>query len=120
MRDSFLERRAAQSLVARSSPPFNRRVVEPGLGEMMGNDLGLSRRALWIVAQQFRGTAVQRLPAALEQAVVGGVLDQRMLEAIGSLRRRALDKQEVGVGEPVQRHLQRGLVEFGHVTQQPG
>ena len=40
----------------------------------MGNDFGLSR-ALWIVAQQFGGTAVQRLPSALEQAVVGGVLD---------------------------------------------
>ena len=45
---------------------------------------------------------MQRLPAALEQAVVGRVLDQRVLEAIVGLRRRALDEQEVGFGEPIQ------------------
>ena len=45
---------------------------------------------------------MQRLPAALEQAVVGRVLDQRVLEAIVGLRRRALDEQEVGVGKPIQ------------------
>ena len=61
---------------------------------------------------------MQRLPAALEQAIVGGVLDQRVLEAIVGSRRRALDKQEVGFGEPLQRRLQRRLVQFGDVTQQ--
>ena len=61
---------------------------------------------------------MQRLPAALEQAVVGRVLDQRVLEAIVGLRRRALDEQEVGVGKPIQRRLQRRLVEFGDVAQQ--
>ena len=63
----------------------------------MGNDFRLSRRPLWIVAQQLRGAFVQRLAAALEQAVVGGVLDQRMLEAIAGYRWRALDKEEVGL-----------------------
>jgi hypothetical protein len=91
MGDRFLEGRAAQGLIARSPPPFNRQVVEPGLGEMMGNDLGLSRRALWVVAQDFGGAPVQRLPSGFEQAVVGRVLDQRVLEAIARLRRRALD-----------------------------
>ena len=37
------------------------------------------------LAQNFRGKAVQRLPAALEQAVIGRVLDQRVLEAIVGL-----------------------------------
>jgi hypothetical protein len=110
MRDSFLERRAAERLIARSSPPFNRKVVEPGLREMMGDDFRLSCCPLWIVAQQFTRAPVQRLPAALEQAIVGGVLDQGVLEALGRLRRRALDEQKVGIGEPVQRRLQRGLV----------
>ena len=54
------------------------------------------------VAQDFSGAAVQRLPAALEQTVVGRVLDQRVLEAIVRLRRSALDKQQVGFGKPVQ------------------
>ncbi len=70
----LLERRTTQRLIARSSPPFNRQLDEPSLSEVMGNDLGLSR-ALWIVAQQFGGTAVQRLPSGFEQTVVGGVLD---------------------------------------------
>ena len=69
---------------------------------MMGDDFGLSRRALWIVAQKLGGPAVQRLPAALEQAVIGRVLDQRVLEAIACLRRRALDEQEVGFSQPIQ------------------
>ena len=51
----LLERRAAERLVARSSPPFNRLGVEPSLREMMRDDLGLSRRALWIVAQNLGG-----------------------------------------------------------------
>ncbi len=47
-----------------------------------------SARACSVVAQDFGRAAVQRLAAALEQAVVGGVLDQRVLEAIVGLRRR--------------------------------
>ena len=67
---------------------------------MMGDDLRLRRRALGIVAQDFRGAAVQRLAAALEQAVVGRVLDQRVLEAIVRLRAGALGEEEVRAGEP--------------------
>ncbi len=85
----------------------------------MRDDFGRGHCSLRIVAQQFGSAPVQRLPTALEEAVVGRVLDQRVLEAIACLRRRALDEQEVGVGKPVQRCLQLGLVEFGNVTQQP-
>ena len=45
MGDRLLEGRAAQRLVARSSPPFDCRIVEPGLGEMMGDRLELGVRA---------------------------------------------------------------------------
>ena len=74
---------------------------------MMGDRFGLGRACRQLVAQDFGGAAVQRLAAALEQAVVGRVLDQRVLEAIVGLGRRALDEQEVGVGEPIQCCLQR-------------
>ena len=100
MGDRLLERRAPQGLVARLAPPFDGETVEPGLGEMMGDELRLGRRALGIVAQDFRGAAVQRLAAALEQALVGRVLDQRMLEAIGPLRAGALDEEQVRMDEP--------------------
>ena len=61
---------------------------------------------------------MQRLTAALEQALVGRVLNQRVLEAVGRLRSSALDEQEVGLRKPVQSRLQRALVEAGHGAQQ--
>jgi hypothetical protein len=59
----------------------------------MGDDFRLGHRAVGIVAQKFGGAAVQRLAAALQQAVVGRVLDQRVLEAIDRLRAGALDEE---------------------------
>ena len=111
MGDRLLEGRAAQRLVARLAPPFDRKVVEPGLGEMMGDDFRLGRRALGLVAQDFGGAAVQHLATALQQAVIGRVLDQRVLEAVGRLPSMALDEQDVGLGEPVERRLESGFVE---------
>ena len=46
------------------------------------------------------------------------VLDQRVFEAIISLRRSALDKQQVGFGKPLQRGLKSGFVQARHITQQ--
>ena len=109
MGDRLLEGRAAQRLVARLAPPFDREIVEAGLGEMMGDRFGLGVR----VAQRLGRAAVQRLAAALEQALVGRVLDQRVLETVGGGRRGAVDEQEVGFREPIQRGLQARLVEAG-------
>ena len=115
MGDRLLEGGAAQRLIARLAPPFDRQIVETGLGEMMGDRLGFGRRAF---AQDFGSLRVQRLAAALEQAVVGGVLDQRVLEAVGRLRSIALDEQNVGLGKPLQRRSQRAFVEAGHGLEQ--
>ena len=117
MGDRLLEGRAAQRLVARLAPPFDREVVEAGLGEMMGDDFRLGRGALGLIAQDFRGAAVQRLAAALEQAVVGRVLDQRVLEAIVRLMARALGDEEVRAGEPVERGLEGGVVDLADSAQ---
>ena len=114
MGDRLLEGGAAQRLVARLAPPFDGEIVEAGLGEMMGDDFRLGRGALGLVAQDFRGAAVQRLAAALEQALVGRVLDQRVLEAIVRLRASALGDEEVRVGEPVERGLEAsGSLDLG-------
>jgi len=96
MGDGLLEGGAAKSLVSRLAPPFDREVVEARFGEMVGDRLGLRDG----FTQDFGGAAMQRLAAALEQALVGRVLDEGVLEAIFRLRRRALDEQEVVVGEP--------------------
>ena len=66
---------------------------------MIGDRFGFRRRAF---AHDFRRPTMQRLPAALEQAVVRGVLNQCVLEAVGRLRSIALDEQNVGLGEPFQ------------------
>ena len=87
----------AQSLIARLAPPLDREVVEPGLGEMMGDDFRPGCGALGVIAQNFRRAAVQHLAAALEQAVVGGVLDQRVLETIVRLRAPVLGDEEVRI-----------------------
>ena len=75
MGDRLLEGRAAQSLVARFAPPFDGQLVEIGLRKVVRDQFGLGRRALGIVAQRLGRAAVQRLAAALKQAVVGRVLD---------------------------------------------
>ena len=65
----------------------------PSLGEMVRDRLRLGVGA----DQRVGGAAVQRLAAALEQALVGRVLDQRVPEAIFSLRwgrlRRTRDRR---------------------------
>ena len=103
MGDRLLEGRAVQGLVARLAPPFDGEIVEPSLCEMMRDRFWLGRRAFRVVAQKLSGPPVQRLPTALEKAVIGGVLDQRVLEPVIRLRRRTLNKQQVGVGKPIQR-----------------
>jgi hypothetical protein len=50
------------------------------------------------IEQDFGDTAMQNLAPALEQVLIGRVLDQRMFEPIVGLRRQALDQQDVGVG----------------------
>ena len=86
MGDRLLEGRAAERLVARLAPPFDGEIVETGFGEMMGDRLGLGVR----LAQRLGRAAMERLAAALEQALVGCVLDQRVLEAIFSLDRKSV------------------------------
>jgi hypothetical protein len=103
---------------ARLAPPFDGEVVEARFGEMMRDDFCLGRYALGLIAQEFRGTAMQRLPAALEQAVVGRVLDQRVLEAVVRLRACALGDKEVRAGEPVERRLEGDVVKPADSVQQ--
>jgi hypothetical protein len=50
--------------------------------------------------------------------LIGNILDQRVLETVGRLRSITLDEQDVGLGEPLQRRLQRAFVEAGHGLEQ--
>ncbi len=85
----------------------------------MRERLRLGVRAIGeLVVQSLRDAAVQRLAAALEQVFVGRVLDQRVLEAVFRLRRETLDQENVGLGEPFQRRMQRRVVHPRHRAQQ--
>ena len=79
----------------------------------MRDGLGLGGR----VAQLLPGPAMQRLPADLEQAVVGRIPDQRVLEAVVRPRRRVLDEQDVGLGEPLQGGLEAGVGDLRYAAQ---
>ena len=61
---------------------------------------------------------MQLLATAPGDALISRILDQRVLEAVVGLRWRALDKQEVSFGKPIQRRLQRALVEASHGSEQ--
>ena len=61
--------------------------------------------------QRRRGAFVQRLTAASQEAVIGRVLNQRMLETIARLRRDAFDEQKRGVDETRQGELERSFVD---------
>ena len=106
MGDRLLEGRAPQGLVARLAPPFDGEIVEARLCEMARDrlrlPLGLNKR--------LRRAPVQRLPAALQEAVVGRVLNQRMLKAVDRLRRDALYEEKVRLQETVQSRSQRGII----------
>ena len=115
VRDRLGEGGAAQSLVAGFAPPFDRKLGLAAQREMMRERLGLRRGR----GQQHFGRApVKRLAAALQQAVVGGVLDQRVLEAIVGVRRDAFDEQQLGVRKPVERGAQRRLLQTRDRLQQ--
>jgi hypothetical protein len=58
------------------------------------------------------------LARALQQALVGGLLDEGMLEQVGRLRRDATLVEQFGFDEPCQSLLQRRLVQGRHGLQQ--
>jgi len=114
----LLERRAAERLVAGLAPPFDRRLVETGPGQMVGDEFRLGRgdrRELF--AQDVGDLPVQELPPAPEQGFVGRVLDQRMLEGVARIGWRAGPEQQLCLFELRQCRAQRPLVAAGDRAQ---
>jgi len=95
MGDRLLEGGPAQRLVARPAPPFDGDIVETGLGEMMGDRFGLGVR----VAQRLGRPAVQRLPATLEKAVVGRILEDACLQDREVAEKERRRHQAKGAGD---------------------
>ena len=76
---------------------------------MMGDRLGLGVRG----EQRLAGAAMQRLAPALQETLIGRVADQRVLETIGRIWRRAVDEEKIGFGEAFERGLKAAVVECG-------
>src|SRR6516164_954543 len=101
MRDCLFEGRAAQSRLARLAPPIDCMLVKTGFGEVV-------RDRLWLAlarCKRLRRAPVQCLSTALQQTLVGCILDERVLKTVGRLRRGAFDKKNVGAYKTVQSGL---------------
>ena len=71
---------------------------------MPRQQLRFGRRGLReTLLQRLRDPRMKLLPPGLEQALVGGVAHQRVLEGVARLGRLAAREYQLGRGEPVQR-----------------
>jgi len=85
----------------------------------MGDEFRLGRRGRReLSAQDIGDLPVQDLPPALEQGFVSRVLDQRMLEGVARIGRRAGAEQQLRLFELHQCRAQRRLVTAGDCAQQ--
>ena len=111
MRDRLLERRTVKRKVARPAPIFDRGLSEARLREVMGEQFGLGLDDVGkMLAQRLRDLLMQDLPPALEQAFVGGVADQSVLERVARGRQLAGAEDELRILQLRERGPQRWLV----------
>ena len=96
--------RALRRPLAGLSPVGDGRLSEAGLRVVVGEQFGLFLdRLRKLLLQRFGDPAVLDAPIRSEQRVVGGVLDQRVLERVTRLRRVAALEDQLGFGKPPQR-----------------
>src|SRR6516162_505337 len=89
---------ALQRLLARLAPPLQGYLAQPGFSKMVCHDFRLGLGNNWkLVAQDIADLLMEQLPAALEQALVGRLLNKRMFKAIASFRRCPPAQQELGL-----------------------
>jgi hypothetical protein len=114
MCNRLLKGGTAQRLVAGLAPPFDRRINQTSLREMMRQHFGLSRRlVVEAIAQSLRYAAMQDLAPALQEILIGRVLNERVLEAIVAFGQYAFHQHDVGVGKLFQRRFERRIVHAG-------
>ena len=79
----FKKRGPRQRPLSRSAPPFDSGFGHSCLGEVMREQRRFGCSGVGkLIAQNLSRTAVQSLPTALKQILVGRVLNERVLEAI--------------------------------------
>src|SRR5262249_28082289 len=112
---SFNKRGSRQGALSGFAPPFDSTIRQPCLREVMREQLRLGCSSGWkLIAENFARTAMQRLATALEQVLIGRILDQRVFKAVVGFRWKALYQEYVGLSQPLKRRLQRFVVNFGN------
>jgi hypothetical protein len=111
MRDRFLISRAAHGTIAGAHAVVAGGSGQPGLGEVIGQELRLVRRQLRKAPfKRTRDALVPFAPATQQQALIGRVPQQRVLEAEASLQAAPLGKDDARRDELVQRGVEHGAV----------
>ena len=89
---------------SRFEPCAGRTLGKPGLGKVLRRQLRLFRRRLGVVPlDRFGDPGMELLAAAFQQAVMGGIPYQRMLEDLACLRWAPAPKNQAGGFEPRER-----------------
>jgi hypothetical protein len=110
--DRFLDRRSPHCVLGGPLPKGDRRCRQPGLAIVVRDELraaldGVNEALL----QQFRDLAVIMLAGAPQQRLVGGILDQRVLEDVARARRPAALIQQLSLDEAAESIAQARLVD---------
>src|SRR6266850_8492428 len=92
-------------------PVIDGGIHKAGLREVVRHDFRLARHDIGkFLLECARNLAVQLMPAALEQALIGRIPYQRVLEAVYGFRRLATAEHEPGLLKLDECMLQCGLV----------
>src|SRR5262245_66192698 len=111
MLHGFGVRRAAECEIASLEPVSDGGIDKAGFGEVASHDFRLARHDIVkSLLKCARNLAVQLLPAAFEQALIGRIPHQRVLEAVNGFRRLATAEHEPGLLELSESMLQCALV----------
>ncbi len=108
------ERRLRRRALARAPVERDGRLGLAGLGAVAGQHLGVAVHHLRTQPLNgLGGPSVEGAPALAQEGAVGSVLDERVLEHVGRMRRRAAAVHQVRGGKRVQRFAQRRLGQVG-------
>ncbi len=103
----FHRRRLRQRQLGRAQPGGGGRGCEPGFGEVMGDGCGRIFLFGDVLLQRPGDLGVDALAAAAQERAVGGILDQRVLERVARLGRRAAAMNQLGVDQLAQHAIER-------------
>jgi hypothetical protein len=115
MPDRFHVSRSLDGSAARPLPEDDGLRFGISLGVVMGHQFGLGRRDVRELTDQNLGDSqMVLLTLPFKQRLVGGFLDQRVLEQVTRVRRKPPLVEQIGVHQPSEALLESALIEPRH------